>query len=449
MATSSNAALARELAALQEENERLRHALDGATDPVSPPASRSRAVWRTIIAVVFITIGALLAPLALVASWAATEVSDTDRFVASLAPLSHDPAVRAAIGTAVVTAIENRVDIDGYTNDAFDGLASLARRPAVANAVKGLAPAAADGIRNLLTTSVHDFIESKQFQKVWDRALRLSHTQLDAILRNDTSTALVVGDDGKVGIQLAPIITAVKAQLVKANFPLASRIPVVQRTVVIATVSHITQVRTAYQLLIGLTAVLPWIGLVLLVLGVVIARNRPRATVGAGLGVVAATALLLVALVVVRFMAGSSVASHGISQNVTNTVFDTLTTQVRAAGLALVLLGLTAAAIGFLLGRSRQAVAIRSVWGHGMARTHRFLDRHGLANRKVGTALYRIRYAVWGAIAVVVAVILLFSRPLTPATVGVVALVVAVVALLYALFHRPEPEVTVVVVEAG
>jgi hypothetical protein len=449
MATSSNAALARELAALQEENDRLKREIGDVTELLAPPPRRSRAVWRTIIAVVFITIGALLAPLALVASWAATEVSDTDRFVASLAPLSHDPQVRTAIGTAVVTAIENRIDIDGYTNDAFDGLASLARRPAVANAVKGLAPAAADGIRNLLNSSVHDFIESKQFQTVWDRALRLSHNQLDAILTNDTSRALVVGDDGKVGIQLAPIITQVKAQLTKANFPLASRIPVIDRTVVVATVQHISQVRAAYQLLLSLSAVLPWIGLVLLVLGVAIARNRPRATVGAGIGLVVATAVLLVALVVVRFIAGASVVSHGISQGVTHTIFDTLTTQIRAAGLALVLVGLTAAAIGFLLGRSRQAVAIRSVWGHGMARAHRFLDRHRIGNRRFGVVLYRARYAVWAAIAVIVAVILLFSRPLTPTTVGVVALVVAVFALLYALFQRPEPEVTVVVVEAG
>src|SRR4051794_24083391 len=55
--------------------------------------------WRAPTAAVLIVIGCILAPLAVTAVWANRQVSDTDRYVETVAPLAKDPAVQAAVAT--------------------------------------------------------------------------------------------------------------------------------------------------------------------------------------------------------------------------------------------------------------------------------------------------------------------------------------------------------------
>ena len=55
------------------------------------PAGRQR--WRTILAVVLIVVGCVLAPLAGVAVWARNQVTNTDRYVRTVAQLASDPAI--------------------------------------------------------------------------------------------------------------------------------------------------------------------------------------------------------------------------------------------------------------------------------------------------------------------------------------------------------------------
>ena len=61
----------------------------------SGPVSRQR--WRTILAVLLIVVGCVLAPLAGVAVWARNQVTNTDRYVRTVAPLASDPAIQTAI----------------------------------------------------------------------------------------------------------------------------------------------------------------------------------------------------------------------------------------------------------------------------------------------------------------------------------------------------------------
>jgi hypothetical protein len=61
------------------------------------PVSRQR--WRTILAVLLIVLGCVLAPLAGLAVWARNQVTNTDRYVRTVAPLAADPAIQAASPT--------------------------------------------------------------------------------------------------------------------------------------------------------------------------------------------------------------------------------------------------------------------------------------------------------------------------------------------------------------
>ena len=57
----------------------------------SGPVSRQR--WRTIVAVLLIVVGCVLAPLAGVAVWARNQVTNTERYIRTVAPLASDPAI--------------------------------------------------------------------------------------------------------------------------------------------------------------------------------------------------------------------------------------------------------------------------------------------------------------------------------------------------------------------
>ena len=61
------------------------------------PGTAGRQRWRTILTVVLIGVGSVLAPLAGVAVWARDHVTNTDRYVRTVAPLARDPAIQRAI----------------------------------------------------------------------------------------------------------------------------------------------------------------------------------------------------------------------------------------------------------------------------------------------------------------------------------------------------------------
>jgi hypothetical protein len=78
------------------------------------PGRVSRQRWRTIVAVLLIVVGCVLAPLA------------------------ADPAIQTAIADQITTQIFTYLDIGGLTNQAVDALAKQRLRPQVADQLRGL-----------------------------------------------------------------------------------------------------------------------------------------------------------------------------------------------------------------------------------------------------------------------------------------------------------------------
>ena len=54
--------------------------------PAAGPATRRR--WRTVVAALLLVLACLLAPLSLVAVWTRNQLTDTDRYVATVTPLA-------------------------------------------------------------------------------------------------------------------------------------------------------------------------------------------------------------------------------------------------------------------------------------------------------------------------------------------------------------------------
>jgi hypothetical protein len=100
-------------------------------------------------------------------------------------------------------------------------------------------------------------------------------------MRNDPQALIVAQKDETIGIQLGPIVENVKAALLDRGLSIASRIPAVHRTIPIAQSDQIPVARRAYLAVVSIGSWLPWVALIFLTAGVLVARRRSVALVWA------------------------------------------------------------------------------------------------------------------------------------------------------------------------
>jgi hypothetical protein len=196
--------------------------LTGDERGVAGPGPGSRHRWRTIVAVLLIVIGCVLAPLAGVAVWARNQVTNTDRYVRTVAPLAADPAIQAAVADQITTQIFTYLDVQGLTNQAVDALAEQGLRPQLADRLRGLAGPLASGIQSFVRTEVAKIVQSQAFADAWTQANRVAHQALVKALTGQGDRAVTVAND-TVSVNLAPFIQTVKQRLVDSGFDLAAR----------------------------------------------------------------------------------------------------------------------------------------------------------------------------------------------------------------------------------
>jgi hypothetical protein len=82
-----------------------------------------RRRWRTIVAVVCIVVACILAPLSVVAVWTRNQVTNTDRYLATVSPLASDPAIQTAIADQITTQVFRYIDVQALTTQAIAALA--------------------------------------------------------------------------------------------------------------------------------------------------------------------------------------------------------------------------------------------------------------------------------------------------------------------------------------
>ncbi|MHC9046512.1 hypothetical protein ACYX8G_18155 [Microbacterium saperdae] len=429
------------LRALEAENAALRSPAPEA------PRVRRRTWGRTLLATVLIVLGALLAPVAVVAAWANVQLTDTDRFVTSYAPLADDPAIQALVTTQVVAVIEEQIDIPALTSDVIDGIIDLGTGDRATRALELLKGPAAQGIQSLVGNVVARFVESDAFANVWASALRVSHSQLTGALQNDSDAAIDLGADGTVGIQLAPIIEAVKQALVTNGVGFASSIPAIDRTIVVATSDALPTVQLAYGLAVAAGLWLPWISLLLLAAGVIAAHRRWVAGIAASLTLAASMVILLAGFAIGRVFFDAAMRSGPVAPDAAGVMFETLTGAMRDTAIAVLVLALVVAIVVWFSGPFRVPSRLRGATHAGAARVRTSLERHGVTTGGVGRWLYAQRTLLRVVVAAIGAAVVLLVRPLTPGLVLWTLVLAALVILLLEIAERPPAEVPVLPAE--
>jgi transposase InsO family protein len=144
-----------ELERLRSENAALRAQAGrgGAADQdtVRLPSGRSaaRQRWRTVVATLLIVVACVLAPLSVVAVWTRNQVTNTDRYVATVSPLASDPAIQNAIADQITAQVFTYIDIRGLTTQAAEALAQRGNLPPrLADQLQAFAVPIANGVQS-------------------------------------------------------------------------------------------------------------------------------------------------------------------------------------------------------------------------------------------------------------------------------------------------------------
>ncbi|UAJ78674.1 hypothetical protein IT072_15745 [Leifsonia sp. ZF2019] len=443
MPRPTNAELLGRIAALEAENASLRDELgDAATvsvrdaAPVAPSTHARSWAW-TLLATALIVIGALLAPVAVVASWAKAQLTDTQSFVDTYAPLAKDPSVQAYVTDEAVKVVQQNLDIPQVTSQVVDGITELGTGPVATKALEALKGPLAQGIVSLIHTTVGNFVSSDAFAQVWQEALRATHTQLVATMQNDPKAAIAVGADGSIGIQLAPVIERVKQLLVDQGLSFASQIPTINQTITIAQNSSIPTIQLFYGVAVAAGAWLTWIALAFLVLGVVVARRRALALVWASVALALAMVVVVAGIGIGRLVFVGSVSPSLLPAGVANTVYQTVTTRMQDTGIAVLVLAIVVAVVGWYSGPFTVPRKLRGFFGSGVTWVREAAEPHGISTGRTGEWIYAQRVLLRVLVALIAAAIVLFVRPLSPALIIWTLVLSALVVAVLELVQRP------------
>jgi hypothetical protein len=416
------------------ELERLRAEVTELRDRQTRMVARHRFSWRTPVASVLIVIGCLLAPVSVLGVWGANEVSNTSRYIANIEPLIHEPTVQNALTDKITTEIASHLNITGYTNQAAALLTSkgLTR---VGTLLKTFGPALTSAVDGFIHTQVHKLVTSARFAQTWIQVNTVAHQTLVNALSGHAGAIAV--SNGEVTIDLAPFIAIVKHALAARGFTLINSLPTFHPTLTLFSARQLVKAQTAYRAINDLKIVLPILALLLIALGVYLARGHRRALIGAGLGFAASMVLLGAALLVIRGIYLNSVPNSVLPSDAAADIFDTVVRFIRTALRSLLVLGLLVAIGAFLTGPSATAVKTRGAFTSGFAWIRGAGERGGVSTGPVGRWTYAHRTALRISAVGLAAIIFVFWGRPTAMVVILLAVLLLVVLGLIELIARP------------
>jgi hypothetical protein len=296
--------------------------------------------------------------LSVVSIWMRNQIEDTDRYMRTVGPLADDPAIQEAIVVRVTDRFSAFLD-DATTRDTL-----VDRQRYLAGPLTSL-------LENFVEDTVRSFVTSDQFPQYWIQANEIVHPRVSAILTGSSTEHLTTAD-GKVTLDLTPLVEAIKGRLSDRGVDIFDKVPGdrLDPQVVIVDSPELAKVQDLVNLLDSLALVLPILSLLAVGGYIWFSPNHRRAVIWSGLGLAIAMGALLMLLGLARSLYLDGLDSD-VSRNATTAFFDTIGRYFRYAARALAVLGLLVAAIaiatrpGSWLRQERSAITtqISDIWG--------------------------------------------------------------------------------------
>ena len=420
-----------ELERLRQETAKLR-----GQEPGAP--RRRRFSWRTPVSIVLIVLGCILGPVAVLGVWAGNEVSDTGRWVATVEPLIHDPAIQNVLTDKITTEITNRLNVTGTIDQASAQLndRGLTR---ISSLLNSFGPQIASSVTGFIHSTVHRVISGPRVAKLWVRVNTTAHQAVVQVLSGQGNGAISTSN-GQITLNLGPFIAVVKQDLVAHGFALASNIPPISPTVALFQAKDLGKAQAGYRLITTLKIVLPILALVLLAAGVWVARGRRRALIWAALGLAASMLVLAIGLLIARSIYLNSVPPTVLPGDAAAAAFDAMVYFIRVGLRVVLAVGLVVAIGAFITGPSRAAIQTRSALKSWLGWIRNFGERRGVSTGPVGEWTYAHRRGLRiGAVALFALIFVFWGHPTGLVVIVLVVLLVLVLGLIE-LIGRPPAE---------
>lgn len=334
-----------EIARLRQENERLQRRLqsveaEGAgASAVAVAGPRHRGRWFASWAL--IVVGSLLVPVSVLSVWLNRTITDTDRYVETVAPLIRDQDVQRAVEARLEKALYERVDIESEVRQVLPDRATMLAAPITA------------GLENLISEVIHRVVTSEKVAQLWDDANRIAQKQVVDLLTVSN------GRKGVVTVDLTDTLKEVQSRLTAAGVPFVGGLSVPAVKLDVMQSDTLGQVQTAFSAFDKLASVLPWLTLFILGAGILVAPDRRKGLVRASSGWVICSALMLVAVALGRMLYLNALPS-GASVPANKVFFDTISRFLRGSGRTVLVVGLVVLVVALMTGPSGPAVRLRS-----------------------------------------------------------------------------------------
>ncbi|HEY6492827.1 MAG TPA: hypothetical protein VIZ43_06100 [Trebonia sp.] len=399
-------------------------------------ARPARGRWRAPVAAVAITLGCVLAPVSVLGVWAATQVSNTDRYVANMAPLIDEPPIQHALSARITSEITSRVDVGALIAGTSAELAAD-HLPRLSQLLTNFRGPISSGVDGLIGTTVSRFVASPAMATIWVTANRTAHAGIVRVLSGQGNGTFSVVN-GEVVLSLGPLVNQVKDQLTARGLGFADKIPAVNATFPLFAAPNLSKAQAGYRLITTLRWVLPLLSLALLAGGIVIARARRRTLLRAALGLSGSMLVLAAALAIARGIYLNSVPQSALPADAAAALYDTLVRFVKDGLRVLLVVGLVVAAGAFLTGPSAPAVRTRRAVASGIGWVRDRGERAGLRTGPVGawTAAHKTLLRV-GAVALAALIFVFWGQPTVALVIWLVVLLLVVLGVIELLAGRP------------
>ncbi len=324
------------------------------TATAGPRAHRT----RRITAWVLVVLASLLIPVSVISVWAIRTVTDTDQYVATMAPLAR-----------------NQVIDEHLAAKATDALFST---HIVQNKVTAALPPKAKPIVTPIVNQVHSYVEglalkffeSPKFGQLWDFLNRHTHDAVvDVLTGKQSPLTKKLEKGGAIVVNVTPALNNIIDQANAKGITLFNPAKAIltqgdKLGVTVVSKSQVSKFTGLFNLIVKLKWVIPAIALALAALAIGIAVQRRKTLLRLAIGVALVTLLLLAGLSLGRITFINQASGH-VNGQVAAAVWDTmlrfLKTDLRWMLLASVLVALGA----WLAGPARYAVWIRSTVAKG------------------------------------------------------------------------------------
>ena len=398
-----------------------------------------RGRWRPVVAGLLVVLAAILAPLSVLATWSHGQIQDTDRYLATVAPLANDPDVQEAVATRLEAVVFSYLDIDNVMDQVIVALETQGLPNEAGNTLGGLAGPLATGVQSFVSDRIDVLVRSDAFEQAWIEANRTAHQEFVAALNGETGGGVVI-DRGAVSVNLATLINTLKAQLVEAGLGIAERIPEVDASFAIVQSDNLATAQTLLGVLEELSTWLPAIGLGLIGAAVIMARDRRLMVLVSGLAVAGSMLVLGAGLNALRpFYLDSLPAST--SAAAAGAVYDQLVSFIRMALRGVLVVALTVTVVAWLSADRGPGATARAALARAIASIRQRRSGMGLDTGRLGMLLPAYRAPLRAGIVAIAALGYLARDNPTGGTALAFVLLVAIALLsLEVLASAPEEE---------